>query len=60
MVQGEYTATDLYRLYLEQGGAYNLTTLNGEPLLIDYSESEEVLKVAGADFYVSNIEGIDG
>ena len=60
MVQGEYRAIDLYRIFQEEGGPYNLTTLNGDPLLVDYEPSEDLLKIGGGDFYVANVHGIDG
>jgi uncharacterized surface protein with fasciclin (FAS1) repeats len=60
MVQGAYSAEDLLRLWQEEKGAYNLTTMNGESLVIDYIEEKELLTVGAGLIWVANMEGVDG
>lgn len=60
IVQGEYRERDLYRTYKEEGGPFNLTTLGGEQLLIEYDTETGLAGVAGGDYLAADLVGTDG
>ena len=60
MVAGKYSPEDLYRIYREEEGPYNLTTINGDSLLVDYIRLNDTLRVGGGDLVISNLQAVDG
>lgn len=60
MVQGIYNTRQLRAIYKEENGPFNLTTLNGGSLLVDYNAENDELIIGGGSIFASNIRGIDG
>ena len=62
ILPGSYSAQDFKDLYNNVHGqkAYNLTSLSGQSILIDYDTQRDMVMVAGGDLYFADIKGIDG
>jgi hypothetical protein len=60
MVQGIYLLDDLKALYNQHGGSYNLTSLAGQPISIDYDASRDTILVDNGDLFYPDIKGVDG
>lgn len=59
LVQGYYTYQDLQARF-NKTGAYNLTTLINQTILIDFDSVKNTLSAAGGDIFFPNIQGVDG
>lgn len=60
MVQGKWTEQDFIDKFNIEKGAYNMTSLAGEPIEISYNQTRSVVTIAGFDLFYKNIKGVDG
>jgi uncharacterized surface protein with fasciclin (FAS1) repeats len=60
LVQGIYLDQDLRDLYTSNGGEYNLTSLTGQNITIDYDKTKDVILVGGGEVIYKDIKGVDG
>lgn len=60
VVQGTVTHDDLIDQYNNNGGPFNLTTLAGQQISIDYDAARNKVVFEGGDIILENIKGIDG
>jgi uncharacterized protein YvpB len=59
IVQGIHSYQDLQTRF-DKEGAYNLTTIINQTILIDYDKANSKLTAAGGDIFFPNIQGVDG
>jgi hypothetical protein len=60
MVAGAFRGEDLKRWYDEEGGDYQLKTLNGGSLTIGYDAANNFILIDGRPIFVANMKGVDG
>ena len=62
LLQGEYTKDDFIDLYFNvyDESEYNLTTLAGQNITLNYDTQREVVTVQGGTLWYPDIKGVDG
>lgn len=59
IVQGRLTKEDLQARY-DKEGAFNLTSLINQTILVDFDPLSDSITVDGGDLFFPNIQGVDG
>ena len=60
LLQGIWTRQDFINKWKETNSKYNVTSLAGQDVLIDYDTERDVVLVNGGDMFEYDIKGVDG